>query len=349
MSIYINGELFDSKQIAVTSEYQATSTPDFHDNVKASLTAWRNNTGFGFGEPGPGFLNVSTSGTTGYIRRVYHSRETIEQVVDSNVKTLNLSKSARIVSFMTPRSIGFTVLGVFLAERLGCDLFIETFKGLSYIDRINELRPTHHCIFPNMWKTMHTHPKWENLNFSDCDTLLTGSDFLPLGMLNELRQHGPRKVYNAYASTEVPPYFIMSEEENVYYSRDLPEGAELKIEDNQVVCRWSSQPEWWVSGDFVEGSAERFSLVGRKHNMFKQDTVHVYPEQVEKLAIKHGARLSLCQQIGNQCVLHYTGTIQNLDEFKKNLSHIPRFRLKPVAEIQMDNNLGKVIRNQTFS
>ena len=347
MSIYINGVLFDGK-VSSQANYMAVSTPGYDENVTGALSAWRSNSGYGLGEQGPGFVNVTTSGTTGYPQRVSHSRETIEQIVESNIKVLNLSRSSRIVSLYSPRGIAFTVLSLYIAERVGCDLFIESFAGLNYVDRINLLQPTHTLILPNIWKTLNRHPKWDSLDLKNCDTAITGSDFTPNGMLDELRQHGARKVYNVYGSTEVPPIVLVSEEENTYSGNSVPNGCEIKLQDDQLACRWSSQKDWWVSGDCVEGNLDQFVLKGRKNNMFKQNHVRVYPEQIEKLAVLLGADLALCQQVDNQCVLYYTGSIKDISKIKEELSYIPRLRLKQVEEIKLDNNLKKIIRTQTF-
>ena len=320
MSIYVNN-----------SEYSY--------NTSQLLTAWRNTSG-------PDFLTLNTSGTTGHPKTVSHSRDTIEQVVESNIKVLNLSPSSRIVSLYSPRGIAFTVLSLYIAERLGCDLFIEPFTGLGYVDRLNELQPTHTLILPNIWKTLNRHPTWKDLDLRNCDTAITGSDFTPNGMLSELRSHGPNRVYNVYGSTEVPPMVLISEEENTYSTACVPAGCEIQIQNDQLACRWSSQSEWWLSGDCVEGTLDRFQLKGRMNNMFKQDHVRVYPEQVEKLAVVFGADLALCQQVDNHCMLHYTGTID--PKLRNELSYIPRLRIQQVGEIKLDNNLKKIIRTQTF-
>ena len=347
MSIYINGVLFDGN-VSSQANYMAVNSTDYTENVTGALTAWRSNTGYGLGEPGPGFVNVTTSGTTGYPLRVSHSRETIEQIVESNIKVLNLSRSSRIVSLYSPKGIAFTILSLYIAERLGCDLFIESFTGLNYVDRINLLQPTHTLILPNIWKTLSRHPKWDTIDLKNCDTAITGSDFTPAGMLNELRQHGARKVYNVYGSTEVPPIVLVSEEENTYSANNVPDGCEVKLEGDQIACRWSTQKDWWISGDCVEGNLDQFVFKGRKNNMFKQNLVRVYPEQIEKLAVLFGADLALCQQVDNHCVLHYTGTINDIAKIKEELSYIPRLRLQQVNEIKLDNNLKKIIRTQTF-
>lgn len=352
MKIFVNGDQISNQWI---SDYTCSSpinsfseNPDWEQNVLKLLHSWYWNTSYSYGYQGDKFLNLSTSGTTGFPQQIGHSRETIEQVVDSNIKILGLNKNSKILSYYSPRGIAFSVLSVYLALKLDCELYIETFKGIDYVNRVHEIRPTHTLLLPNLWKTLHKHPKWKTLDYSSVDTLITGSDFTPAGMLDELRSHGPCKVYNVYGSTEVPPIVLYSEEENTYTTDSIAPGAEVSIVDEQICCKWSSQSNIWISGDCVEGDINRFTLNGRVPNMFKQDTVRVYPEQIEKAAVAAGAELALCQQVGNQCVLHYTGNIINMPVFVEHFRYIPRFRLRAVNEIAVDDNLKKIIRTQTF-
>jgi len=350
--IFINGEQISKQWI---SDYTISSPvdcysdkPDWEQNVLKLLHNWYSDSGYSYGYRGDKFLNLSTSGTTGFPQHIGHSRETIEQAVDSNIKILGLNKNSKILSYYSPKGIAFSVLSVYLALKLDCDLYIETFNGIDYINRIHDIRPTHTLLLPNVWKTLHKHPKWNTLDYSSLETVITGSDFTPTGMLDELREHNPGKVYNVYGSTEVPPMVLYSEEENTYTINNIAEGAELDIVNNQIACKWSSQSDIWISGDCVEGDRNRFTLNGRVPNMFKQNTVRVYPEQVEKAAVAAGAELALCQQIGNQCVLHYTGNIKDIKAFNNTHSSIPGFRTKVVDKIEIDDNLKKIIRTQKF-
>ena len=352
MKVYINGEQISEQWI---SDYITSSPvdcysdkPDWEQNVLKLLHNWYWGSGYSYGYRGDKFLNLSTSGTTGFPQHIGHTKETIEQAVDANIKILGLDKNSKILSYYSPRGIAFSVLSVYLALKLDCELYIETFRGIDYVNRVHDIRPTHTLLLPNVWKTLHKHERWKTLDYSSCDTVITGSDFTPYGMLDELREHGAGKVYNVYGSTEVPPIVLYSEEENTYTADSIAPGAELDIVNNQISCKWSSQPNIWISGDCVEGDRNRFTLNGRVPNMFKQDTVRVYPEQVEKAAVAAGAELALCQQVGNHCVLHYTGNIADMAGFVEQHRYIPRFRLRAVDEIAVDDNLKKIIRTQTF-
>ena len=352
MRIFINGEQISQQWI---SDYTLSSTvdcysdkPDWEQNVLKLLHNWHSQSGYSYGHRGDKFVNLSTSGTTGFPQHIGHTKETIEQVVDANIKTLGLDKNSKILSYYSPRGIAFSVLSVYLALKLDCELYIETFKGIDYINRVHQIRPTHTLLLPNVWKTLHKHDNWKTLDYSSLQTVITGSDFTPIGMLDELREHNPGKVYNVYGSTEVPPIVLYSEEENTYTIDSIVPGAEVDIVNGQIACKWSSQPNIWLSGDCVDGDRNQFTLYGRKHNMFKQNTVRVYPEQIEKAAVAAGAELALCQQVKNQCVLHYTGNINDLKTFNDTYKYIPRFRLRAVDHIAVDDNLKKIIRTQTF-
>jgi len=352
MKIFIDGEQLGVQQIQdylVNPHTNCFSdSVDWKSNVLKLLHNWQWQNGFSFGYQGNKFLNLTTSGTTGFPQQVGHDKETIEQVVDSNIKIFNLNKNSRILSFYSPRGIAFSVLSVYLAKKLDCELYIESFKGIDYVNRLHDIRPTHTLLLPNIWKVLHRHPKWKTLDLSSVDTMLTGSDFTPTGMLDELRDHKPAKVFNVYGSTEVPPVILYSEHENTYTKDSIVPGIDFRIVDNEIHCKWTTQKSFWKSGDLVQGDIDKFVLNGRRANMFKQDHIRVYPEMIEKTVILGGADLCLCQQIGNHCVVHYTGEIENLDNLKAELNHVPRLRFKKVDEIKVDNNLKKIIRNQTF-
>lgn len=351
MRIFINGEQISPQFI---KDYTSNTVdcfsdkPDWEQNVLKLLNNWYWQSGYSYGYKGEQFLNLSTSGTTGFPQKISHSKETIEQVLEANIKILNLDSNSRILSYYSPRGIAFSVLSVYLALKLDCELYIETFRGIDYVNRVHEIRPTHTLLLPNVWKTLYKHPKWKKLDLSSVETMITGSDFTPLGMLDELRSHSPGKVFNVYGSTEVPPIVLYSEEENTYTAKGIAPGAEVSIIDNQICCKWTSQKNTWMSGDCVDGDINKFTLNGRVPNMFKQDTVRVYPEQIEKAAVAAGAELALCQQVGNHCVLHYTGNIADMADFVEQHRYIPRFRLRAVDEIAVDDNLKKIIRTQTF-
>ncbi len=351
MKVYIDGDELSSvalrRKLNEYPSYQQTLTADYKENILAGLHNWKHGLGYGYGEEGPGFVNVTTSGTTGYPQRISHSRETIEQVVEANIKLLNLNQNSIIYSLYSPRGIAWTVLSLYLAAKLDCVLHIESFKGISYVDRIHKTRPTHTLLLPNAWKALHGHSKWQDLDYSSVDRLIIGSDFTPEGCMDELRTHNPNIVYNVYGSTEVPPIVLYSEEENVYTKDSVPDGCSVKLHNTQICAKWSTQKEYWISGDCVEGDMNKFTLNGRVPNMFKQDVYRVYPEQLEKTAVALGADLALCQQVRNRCVLHYTGS---MDEraVEERYMDIPRFRVKKVDEIKVDDNLRKIIRTQKF-
>ena len=74
----------------------------------------------------------------------------------------------------------------------------------------------------------------------------------------------------------------------------------------------------------------------------------IYPEVLEKEAIKNGAEAALCQEVNDRIVLHYTGDLSNIEKIKEQFSYIQRFRIKKVPHIAVDDNLRKVVRTQVL-
>ena len=143
MRIFINGEQISQQWI---SDYTLSSPvdcysdkPDWEQNVLKLLHNWYSQSGYSYGHRGDKFVNLSTSGTTGFPQHIGHTKETIEQVVDANIKTLGLDKNSKILSYYSPRGIAFSVLSVYLALKLDCELYIETFKGIDYINRVHQI------------------------------------------------------------------------------------------------------------------------------------------------------------------------------------------------------------------
>ena len=337
MKIFLNGEelVWDER----------TTTTD--GKVEQMLAAWFCDTTYAWDTPGTSWYTLNTSGTTGHAKRISHSRETIEQCVASNADLLGLHRDSRIYATYAPQGIAYAVLAVYLGVWCGCTVYIDSYRGLGTVARLNEVRPTHTLILPNIWKQLHRHHTWDSLELASVDTCLTGSDFTPQGMLEDLRAHGARQVWNVYGSTEVPPIVLCSEWENEYSLESVPAGAQVKITDGEIWARWTTQTSWWRSGDLVEPTARGFLLRGRQLNMFKQDAHRVYPEQVEKCAVAAGATIALCQQVDTQCVVYYEGTC-DVELLQQNLRHIPRVRIQQVDAIELDQNLKKVVRTQRF-
>ena len=348
MNIFIDGQPITFNRTDFPVHY-VSNDANWQNNLLGILGAWHNNGSYSYGYQGTGFLNLSTSGTTGSPKKIQHNRDTIEQVVASNIKHFGINKNSKILSYYSPKGIGLTVMAVYMALITDCEVHIETFKGINIVDRINAIKPTHiPILLPNVWKTLHRHSRWKKLDLSSVEVVVTGSDYTPIGMLDELRSHGPGKVYNAYGSTEVPPIVFYSEKENVYTKADMVKEIEMKIINDELICKWTSQDSWWQSGDLVIGDLDQFKLSGRKNNMFKQDEIRIFPEDIEKQVTKAGAELALCQQVGNKCVIHFTGKIEDIVSLETSLAYVPRLRFKEVKEIKLDNNLRKIIRTQTF-
>lgn len=291
----------------------------------------------------------TTSGTTGHPKQVQHSQEFLDEVSQANIDLYGHTKKSKLLNYMAPMSIGTAVMMDNVQRMIGCEVLHEKFNPFTFIDYIHEVRPTFMVMPPNMWRVLSKMSSWQKLDMSSFDCVSVGGDFTANGMLHDIARRGAKKVLNVYGSTEVPPPVLYSYGENHYSRYKTPDGVSMKFSDRRtLMCKWDSQGEWWDSEDLVEGKTVwDFHLKGRERNMFKQDNVRVYPEEVEKTAIHYGASIALCRQVNFNAVVFYTG---DMNEFSlhQELKHIPRLRMKRVSHIEVDENLRKIVRNQSI-
>lgn len=292
-------------------------------------------------------VSVNTSGTTGHPKSVYHTAESIKKISNFNTEFFNLQSNSRMLSLYSPRGIAFTTMSLYPCVDTNCDLFIETTIN-RYIDRMNEIKPTHTLVLPSVYNTLSKHSKWQSLDLSNCKQVLMGSDFTPTAALTDLRMLGAKTAYSVYGSTETPPIIAYTESDNHYTWEGINPNVNIKIENQQLFVKWKHQEEWWESGDLVEKTNRGFKLVGRKLNMFKLGECgnRVYPEQVEKVAIELGSVRALCKKVNEKCYLYYMGDL-NVKDLLKTFSF--DIIAKQVENIEVDSNLRKIKRDQLIN
>lgn len=297
-------------------------------------------------------VTVSTSGTTGKPKVFTHNEKLMRKIAEYNAEYFDLNSNSSMLALYNPRGIGFTTMSLYPCAVANCDVFIETTVS-NYPDRLKEINPTHTLILPNVWKTWHKHKKWKNLDLSNIRLAQVGSDVTPNGMMEDLRAKGAQKVNTAYGSTEVPPLIMSTEKQDIYHFNDINPMIDYKNinhEDGTIewACKYKDQDDWWYSGDLVEYTEDgEFFFAGRMHNAFKMENCgdRVYPEQLEKVAVDSGADLALCRKVSNQCVIYYTGNMDEKDFISKHgcaYDVVP----KKIDNIEIDDNLRKVKRNQ---
>lgn len=296
---------------------------------------------------------VNTSGTTGNPKPVVHTPTFIKNVSDWNRKFFQLDKQSKMFSVYSPKGIAFTTMSLYPCVIAQCELYIET-DLTHYVDRFMQVQPTHTLVLPNVWKALHKNRRWVPMNFKSCEQVLVGSDYTPVGMLEDIRAKGAKSVLNVYGSTEVPPCILISEQPNVYRLDSNPL-ADVRVENDEIVCKWRWQKQYWHSGDLVKDLGDGYyELAGRRANMFKMGDcgTRVYPEQVEQFVVKAGAHLALCRKVDENCTIYYTGD-QRVDEphvIRHALGGLNPGKVKfvRVQNIRVDDNLRKVDRTQTF-
>lgn len=296
-----------------------------------------------------------TSGSTGKPKEIKLSYETMKMCVEENIRIMKITDKSTIVNLcIPPTSIAFSCFTTLTALVAGAKLITRKFKANEYVDNLNEFQGTHHFIIPAVYRTLSKTRKWEELDLSSYELLMTGSDLAPEGIKNNLLSKGAKRFLQIYGSTEVPPAISESEDE-----RDIANVSPLidyKIaEDGELFIKWQCQNEYWASGDLVERIDNGFKMVGRKKNILRLNCAHVQPELIEQYIMnKTKVDRALVTRSKNDKIGVYfegpetkqTEVFNSLNTFYGTSENIVDF-VKWVPKIET-NHLNKVIRHQSL-
>lgn len=182
------------------------------------------------------------------------------RISEFNTGFFGLKSSSRLLSLYSPDSIAFTEMAVFPSMLADCDLHIKT-SAKNYVKTMNTIKPTHTLMFPCIYNRIEV----DDIDFSECEQLLVGTDLTPMTSLAFLRMAGAKEVYSVYGSTQTPPIVAFTEADNHYRWDNVTPSADIKIVDNQLHVKWDHQQDWWVSDDVIRETTTGFEIVEKRY------------------------------------------------------------------------------------
>lgn len=181
-------------------------------------------------------------------------------ISEYNAEFMGIGSKSVMFNMYAPNSIAFTVLGIHPCMLAGCDLYIKT-SVKNYVKDLNEVKPTHTLILPSVYKRIDV----DDLELSNCEQVLVGSDLTPDNSLTFLRMAGAKTAYSVYGSTKTPPIVAFTEADNHYRWENINPNVDIKIVDNQLHIKWSHQDTWWISDDMIEETVTGFKIIKKRY------------------------------------------------------------------------------------
>lgn len=196
-----------------------------------------------------------------YRSAVIDALETRPNIVSEyNTEFMKVNSRSVMLNMYNPNSVAFTVLGIHPYMLAGGNLFIKT-SAKNYVKDLNCLKPTHTLILPNVYNRIDV----DDLDLSNCEQVLVGSDLTPDNSLTFLRMAGAKTAYSVYGSTKTPPIVAFTEADNHYRWENVNPNVDIKVVDNQLHIKWSHQDTWWISDDLIEETITGFKIIKKRY------------------------------------------------------------------------------------
>ena len=196
-----------------------------------------------------------------YRSAVINALETRPDIISEyNTEFMKLNSNSVMLNMYSPNSVAFTTLGIHPYMLAGGDLYIKT-SIKNYVKEMNDIRPTHTLILPCVYNRVNI----DELDLSNCEQVLVGSDLTPDNALTFLRMAGAKFAYSVYGSTTTPPIIAFTEADNHYRWENVNPLVDISIEDSKLNVRWKHNDKVWISDDLIEETHTGFKIIEKRY------------------------------------------------------------------------------------
>lgn len=248
---------------------------------------------------GQSTVTILTSGSTGEAKAARHTWDTLCRPVR---KASDLSAPRWFLSYRPNLYAGLQVMlqcfvnyGTLVLPGSGHDPQLDA--ELMFAGKVRFVSGT-----PSYYRRLLMFADRDLLQRINLAQITLGGEVVDQPLLDRLKQCFPRARHvHIYATTELGRCFSVTDGlagfPAKYLERPSPDGVEMKIHEGELlvrsanamqcydVCspRYSSEGEWFATGDMVELKGERVYFVGRKSEMINVAGSKVYPIEVEQV------------------------------------------------------------------
>jgi fatty-acyl-CoA synthase len=256
-------------------------------------------------------LLVYTSGTTGAARGALHTQANLLANMAVAGESIALTATDLVASALPLFHVGGLCIQTLPALYAGAQVILHPrFDAASWLQCVEQERPTLSLMVPATMKAVMEHPQWHNTNLSSLRALWAGSSILPRPLVEAFHARGV-PVCNVYGATETGPFSIALPEAHARMhagSCGWPaSGVECKLASpnaDGVGELWIRAPNvaqrywpnasavdaegWFHTGDLAQRAADgSYTIVGRAKDMVISGGENIYPAEIENLLSQH--------------------------------------------------------------
>lgn len=246
---------------------------------------------------GESTITILTSGSTGKPKAARHSWDSLSRPIRKGFGTgavwlltyrPNLYAGLQVMLQCFAQGGTLAVPGQDMDPNATARFMVEA--GVQYVSAT-----------PSYWRRLLMFSDAEVLRQVPLQQVTLGGEVIDQAILDNLRRSFPTaRLVHIYATTELGRCFSVGDGRAgfpaSYLAKPLPDGAELRIQDEELQVRspnamrmydpLSSQQlssDWFATGDIVEAAGSRVFFVGRKTEMINVAGSKVFPIEVERV------------------------------------------------------------------
>jgi fatty-acyl-CoA synthase len=247
-------------------------------------------------------LLVYTSGTTGQPKGAMHTGAGLQANAAAAVAVQGLNASTRCLAVLPLFHVGGLCIQTLPTLAAGGQVLLHPrFEADAWFDAVASWRPTTTLLVPAVMKALLDHPRWPTADVSSLAFVNTGSQIVPLALIEAFHARGV-PVAQVYGATETGPVSIALNPADALAHVGMvgwpAPGVQAKLAPNGEIMlkaanlmrgyHRSSGPAfdaqgWFHTGDLARQHADgSFEMLGRSKELIISGGENIYPAEIEQ-------------------------------------------------------------------
>lgn len=257
-------------------------------------------------------LLVYTSGTTGQPKGAMHTAAGMQANAVAAMAAQGLDAGARVLSVLPLFHVGGLCIQTLPALAVGARVNLQPrFDAGAWFDAVEQWRPTTTLLVPAVMRALVGHPRWAGADLSSLRFVNSGSQIVPLALIEAFHARGV-PVAQVYGATETGPVSIVLRPDEALAhaghagrpalgvqvrlagSADAPDDGgvgEILLKAANLMRSYHRSAEtgfdaegWFHTGDLARRHGDGcYEVVGRNNELIISGGENIHPAEIENL------------------------------------------------------------------
>ena len=260
-------------------------------------------------QPGPAagvqdgdLLLVYTSGTSGQPKGALHTRAGLQANALAAIAAQGFDAGTRVLSVLPLFHVGGLCIQTLPALAVGAMVSLQPrFEPGAWFDAVEQWRPTTTLLVPAVMRALVEHPRWAQADLSSLQFVNSGSQIMPLALIQAFHDRGV-PVAQVYGATETGPVSIVLKPDEALAHAGMAGrpalGVQVRLaQDGEILLKAPNLMRgyhrcteaafdaegWFHTGDLARQHSDGFfEVVGRSKELIISGGENIHPAEIEQ-------------------------------------------------------------------